>query len=1067
MKKIITLLCLVSTILVSSITKVNASHAVGADLTYTYVSANVIHIKLRFYRDCSGIPAPLTAAIDISSVSCGIIQPTVNLPLISSTQIVTSDCIDTSQATTCNGGPRYGVEEYIYEGDVTLPQGCTDWIFEFEECCRNTNQTMSGGPYLYVSTSLDNLNYPTNSSPQFLSYPATSFCVGNPFYYKQEAFDPDGDSLVYSLVDAQTNGGALVNYIFPYSGIYPVASSTPITIDQTGQIFLTPSQIQTAVMCVQVEEYRNGIKIGAVKRDIQIKVESLCDPNLIPKYDALADSVGVNVPCGTFAFDVPFKRDVQCGSIVNDDFRVINSLGFPIPIISITGYNCAGGLTDSIRIVLSEPFTYGSNYVWTKTGSDGNTILGKCGFGAFTFDTIEYIVNDPSPYQLVSDSVGCVLNSFTTDLSEYVYCYSVDQDGSSLQLIDAGNGNNPLPIVSTYTYCGPSGDSLSNQILINFPAQQTPAGPLYLIVKTGTDNNTIANSCGRFLNVGDTLAVYYIDNVIPTSLGGDLDACTNNNEIPVALNSGYTSAGGLTFQWYLNGGAISGETNATYSAAATGSYSVIVSATAFCKGTDTIDINVINVPVIDLGPALRDICRGDSILLDMGAGSTNYLWYYNQQNTATGQTLYANLDGQYVGAIVTVGPNPINHLCFSSDTVVLVNHDYPVLVLSDQTVCSSTLPFVIDAGNSGASYQWSNGATQQTVSTSTAGPYSVTITNFPSCAVNDSMYLTVLISPTANLPIGIAQCTSDPAPTLDPGFTGAQSYLWTDGSGATVSTDSVFTPPVTAGTNTYTVVITNGPCTATDQTVFTVNSAPTLNALGTQAICEIDPAAVLDANYSGATVTYLWSTGATTQTISASTTNDYIVTVTENGCVSKDTVTLTVQQQLAAPVIACGGGSSSSYLFVYTWNDIVGNTGYEVSTDKTTWIPANTPSGPTSHGSNETAPTFYVRTKMNGGCLFGKTSDPIACAPVVPNIITPNGDGQNDVLLIENIGFYPNNVMKIFNRWGKEVYNEGGYNNTTKVFKGDNLAEGTYFYILELGNGTDPKSGTLTIAIGK
>ena len=446
MKKILTILCLITTALLTNITEVKASHATGADLTYTYVSTDTIVLKLRFYRDCFGIPVNPTELITISSATCNLLF-TVSLPLLSTTEIVTGTCTDTTQATTCNGGPRYGVEEYIFQDTVVLPSACTDWLFEFEECCRNFNNTIANGPSLYVSTNLDNVNFPTNNSPQFLSYPVTSFCVGNPFYYKQDAFDPDGDSLAYSLVDAQTAGGALATYVFPYSGLSPIASSTPITIDQTGQINLTPSQIQTAVLCVLVEEFRNGIKIGSVKRDIQIKVEAYCDLNLVPNYDTLSygsvlTNRGLIVPCGTYQFDIPFKRVVQCGSIVNDDFRVLNSLGYPIPILSITGYTCSGGLTDSIHIVMSEPFTYGTNFVWTKKGSDGNTILGDCGFGARLSDTIKYVVNDPSIWNKVVDSVGCVLNSFVANLSEYVYCQTVDQDASSLALVDAGNGNN-------------------------------------------------------------------------------------------------------------------------------------------------------------------------------------------------------------------------------------------------------------------------------------------------------------------------------------------------------------------------------------------------------------------------------------------------------------------------------------------------------------------------------------------------------------------------------------------------------------------------------------------------
>ncbi|MEJ2584055.1 MAG: gliding motility-associated C-terminal domain-containing protein [Robiginitalea sp.] len=79
---------------------------------------------------------------------------------------------------------------------------------------------------------------------------------------------------------------------------------------------------------------------------------------------------------------------------------------------------------------------------------------------------------------------------------------------------------------------------------------------------------------------------------------------------------------------------------------------------------------------------------------------------------------------------------------------------------------------------------------------------------------------------------------------------------------------------------------------------------------------------------------------------------------------------------------------------------------------------------------------------------------------VVYNAVTPNGDGSHDVLTIENIENYPNNSIRIYNRWGVLVFSTRGYNSQGNVFDGtsqgratiaqDNkLPAGTYFYILE------------------
>nr|MBA3666086.1 gliding motility-associated C-terminal domain-containing protein [Bacteroidota bacterium] len=78
---------------------------------------------------------------------------------------------------------------------------------------------------------------------------------------------------------------------------------------------------------------------------------------------------------------------------------------------------------------------------------------------------------------------------------------------------------------------------------------------------------------------------------------------------------------------------------------------------------------------------------------------------------------------------------------------------------------------------------------------------------------------------------------------------------------------------------------------------------------------------------------------------------------------------------------------------------------------------------------------------------------------VIPEVFTPNGDGKNDLFVIDGLDSYPNNNFQVFNRWGNPVY-------TAKPYKNDwngspnaqgatgsgKLPTGTYYYLLELGD---------------
>jgi gliding motility-associated-like protein len=80
------------------------------------------------------------------------------------------------------------------------------------------------------------------------------------------------------------------------------------------------------------------------------------------------------------------------------------------------------------------------------------------------------------------------------------------------------------------------------------------------------------------------------------------------------------------------------------------------------------------------------------------------------------------------------------------------------------------------------------------------------------------------------------------------------------------------------------------------------------------------------------------------------------------------------------------------------------------------------------------------------------------------NIMTPNGDGQNDALMIKNIDLYPNNTLKIYDRSGRLIYTKQNYNNDWQgTVDGLPLAADTYYYVLDFGKDNPPIKGYVSI----
>ncbi len=364
MKKI--LLAAIALILFgANVTK--ASHIMGGELTYHWVSGNSYQLTLTLYKDCIGIPAPSPTTEVYVYSSCGA-NMTVMMNEISNTDI-TPACDTTLTCIVPNGSGSPGVEKHVYTGMVTLPGTCADYVFYWTSCCRNAAITNLNNASAYGATfyaTLNNVVTPFNNSPVFANDPVIYLFAGQNYHLNNGMYDVDGDSLVISMVNPIADnglGGPITalpcTYNPPFTYTNPVTSTPPLSIDATtGEILVTPTNVEVDVWAYKVDEYRNGVLIGSITRDVQMIIN--------PGADQLPELSGVNA--------------------------------YPTFITNV----CAG---DSLifNFYTSDPDTADSTFVaWHYFGQPNYTLTvngGQNESGTFTWATDSTLIS-PEPYLL-------------------------------------------------------------------------------------------------------------------------------------------------------------------------------------------------------------------------------------------------------------------------------------------------------------------------------------------------------------------------------------------------------------------------------------------------------------------------------------------------------------------------------------------------------------------------------------------------------------------------------------------------------------------------------------------
>ncbi len=207
-------------------------------------------------------------------------------------------------------------------------------------------------------------------------------------------------------------------------------------------------------------------------------------------------------------------------------------------------------------------------------------------------------------------------------------------------------------------------------------------------------------------------------------------------------------AGFTTYEWST------GATTQGIQVTTAGAYGVLVSAANGCFGSDAVEVVVNPTPSVNIG-ANQTICEGETASLSAGGGFTTYAW-----NTgATGQSINVTTTGTYS----VVVSNSFG--CTDQDAATVFVNPAPVLDLGPDTIVYEPNSYLLDAGAGfNQTYLWSNGSTSQTLTVTTDGTYSVTVTSGNGCESTDEV--TVNFQPNAvNEPTLAGQLNLFPNPT--------------------------------------------------------------------------------------------------------------------------------------------------------------------------------------------------------------------------------------------------------------------------------------------------------------
>lgn len=688
----------------------------------------------------------------------------------------------------------------------------------------------------------------------------------------------------------------------------------------------------------------------------------------------------------------------------------------------------------------SSVYPAGSTFAWTTTG--GNIVSGG--------NTLNPIINNAGVYTLTISNtyqpgnLSCTATANitivgdsappTTGLtaSKIIIC-----SGEFVTLTASGG--------ATYNWAG--FPSTANTQTVSPTATTT-----YTVTAVG------ANGCISTTSATVTIEVKQPFTVQNTSIlkcfvqGGILyDLTSTQNQISTAT--------GITFSYYINqADAIAGNANfiavpTAFTSAGNQTIYVLVS-NGGCKYVA--NLQLLSTAATNLTIAAPQIitCTTPQITLNASAsvvpvGSTITWTTVGGTIVSGANTLTPVVSAGGVYTLTVTNTTAPNNLVCSFTANVTVNQDKVAPVVTVASTFMQICPgeSVTLTASGAATYNWGTlpgTGNVQVVSPTTTTTYTVSGVGANGCTSLNTATITIVVGPPVATVVAssIKVCAGDPVTlTASGGFT----YNWVGlpGNGNT----QVVTPLVDTTYSVY-ALGGNGCVSGTPATITIVVVPAIVSTLEDVYVCAGDTG-TLDAG-AGLNYEYLWSNGATTQTISTNIPGSYNVTISNGTCSRVFTA------QLLNPILPQFTNITyDNHILTLTVANPAGGV-LEYSIDGgLTWQLSN---------------IFYNTLNNTNYQLEVRLKD-AECSTVISyftfvvnNAITPNSDGQNDYIDFGGISKYNNFAASIFDRYGAELFKADKSNSIWNgSLKGINLPTATYWYRVQWEN---PASKKLELRTG-